>query len=128
MVATVQVATATAYAACAADSRNFAGAAQGAGIDTSYSNNNQNLNAVNSADATPEACCSSCLANPLCISTAFEPQFPAGQQCYQVLSTQGSCAVGSYDLAVVVNNPPLPPDDGYIISNGNCGFYDSVSN
>jgi hypothetical protein len=42
----------------------------------------------------------------------------------------GVCPVGGNGYTVLYNvaaYPNLPPDDGYIASNGNCGVYDTES-
>ncbi|KAK4062841.1 hypothetical protein Trihar35433_8636 [Trichoderma harzianum] len=117
--------TATVYAVCSQD--NIAGTVNGYGIDTAFSNNNQNFDTSNDPATTKEDCCNSCAANPLCVSSAYEPSFPAGQQCYLVISTQATCSSSDYSLAAVINNPPLPTDGGYFLSNGNCGKFDTTS-
>lgn len=117
--------TATVYAVCSQD--NIAGTVNGYGIDTAFSNNNQNFDTSNDPATTKEDCCNSCAANPLCVSSAYEPSFPAGQQCYLVISTQATCSSSDYSLAAVINNPPLPADGGYFLSNGNCGKFDTTS-
>ncbi|KAL8790148.1 MAG: hypothetical protein Q9195_006528 [Heterodermia aff. obscurata] len=124
---TASVAASTDYAICGPNSNNYAGQVNNQGIDTAFSNNNQNYQSANTLDSSKEACCRSCAANPLCVVTAFEPQFGAGQQCFQIISTQDTCAARSYSLSVIVNNPPLAADGGYFVSNGNCGSYDAVS-
>ena len=53
---------------------------------------------------------------------AFDMQFAPGQQCF--IATEGSDPMCSQDVdefTIIVNDPPLPPDGGYIISNGQCG-------
>lgn len=126
-IITANVATATDYGICGPNSNNYVGQVNGVGIDTTFSSNNQNYQTANTADGSKEACCRSCAANPLCVSTAFEAQFPAGQQCFLLVSIQDTCAAGSYSFTAIINNPQLPPDGGYFFSNGNCGFYNAVS-
>lgn len=124
---TVESALSTVYAACA-NSRNYASTINGQGIDTAFSNNNQNYNTANTAASTKEDCCSSCFANPLCVSTAFEPDFQAGQQCFVIFSSQPTCAARDYLLTAIYNNPALPPGGGYSLSNGACGQYNAAQN
>lgn len=79
----------------------------------------------NTADASKEACCNSCAANPLCLASTFYGGFSAGSQCYVFVVGSGTCsAAGQYSLTAYHSNQ-YGPDQGYFVSNGNCGVYNA---
>jgi hypothetical protein len=125
MTATATTYTATAYAQCASDSNNYAGTLNGYGIATEQETDGRfALAGVNTGDSTKEGCCNSCAANPLCGGTAFYGGYGAGGQCFIFITSDSSCSVGQYSIGSY-EQTALGPDEGYLQSNGNCGFYTS---
>ena len=55
----------------------------------------------------------------MCAVTAFYGGFPAGQQCY--IGYEGGCySPGQYSITAYIGGDP---DQGYFVSNGNCGAF-----
>jgi hypothetical protein len=122
--------TSTIFGACATPGSNFVGTVSGVGGNTAFSNNNQDFNtAQNPAMNGGDFCCNACLAASRCVGTGFEVTFPVGQQCFLILSLTAdqSAPLVAYSLAAVINNLILPPGGGYLMSNGQCGQFDTIS-
>jgi hypothetical protein len=113
--------TTTAYSVCASDSANYAGGLNGQGIANVYDFNPGAY--VYTNDASKEDCCNSCAANPLCVATAFYSGFVDGQKCtLNIITGTGQCTAGQYSVGASFGNTGV--DQGYFISNGNCGRFD----
>jgi len=120
--ATLLVPTATSYAACAPN--NQAGTVNGEGISIFGDSSSGNADAIlTTGDADAYNCCVSCITNPFCQAYGFLGLAPSGQQCY-IFSNAACSAEGQYQFQDYPDGPY--PDSGYVIGNGNCGFFTST--
>lgn len=111
--------TATAFAICASDSRNYADAVNNAPI-LHLDNGSNELPYFNTADTTKEGCCASCAALSLCVASAFYRYDAPPQQCSIFTTDAQSCAAPGAGHVRALTSSAYPPDAGILISNGNC--------
>jgi hypothetical protein len=87
------------------------------GIDYIYSTG---LDFALTADASKEACCNSCAADPSCGASAFN------FGCYHGGAESGMCTAAGQHSIEALSDLGFPVDEGYFVSNGNCGVFNQA--
>jgi len=122
---TVITTSSTAYAQCSSDSNNFSGGSNGQGFASGPGAPGSSFSTTDASSA--QDCCNQCAANPLCAGTLYYSGFSQGQCQQNVLSSADQCtSPGQYSLGATLGGG-YAVDQGFIISNGNCGLYNYYS-